>query len=154
MKTDLTEVLQEEQAWYAKLQKEHNEFMLDFTNHHRQLLNLQVCDRVQLNEIKMYPHELYCIEHVVEEVEFWLQCQLESEQGACDECIKKMWGHMEEMRKQDVCLADEVQELRVKFDMGETQIKALLTKHHKWMAQKIEETLYRGWKEWSAQQLY
>ena len=41
--------------------------------------------------------------------------------------------------------------LRAKYEMGEARIKALVFKHHVQLNQKVEETLARGWNEWSVQ---
>ena len=41
--------------------------------------------------------------------------------------------------------------LRVKYEMGKTQIKAIVAKHQFKLSRKVEEALARGWNEWAAQ---
>ena len=40
--------------------------------------------------------------------------------------------------------------LRVKYEMGKTQIKAIVAKHQFKLSRKVKEALARAWDEWSS----
>ena len=46
---------------------------------------------------------------------------------------------------------EELDTLHVKYEMCETQIKAILAKHQFKLNRKVKEALARAWNEWAAQ---